>query len=91
VWVRNKQSRETRVLFIEPHGLHHGGLSGNQDKIEALKELANVSRNERFRRRKLSLDGYLLTDTTLDKIPGAERKSWDELERTFTILCHSGN
>jgi len=90
VWLRNRRTKETRVLFIEPHGLHHGGLSGNEDKIEALKELQKLSEGELFRRKKVTLDGYLLTDTALDKIPGAEKKSWSELERSFKILRHEG-
>jgi hypothetical protein len=90
VWLKNRRTKETRVLFVEPHGLHHGGLSGNEDKIEALKELGKLSAGEAFRRKRLTLDGYLLTDTALDKIPGAERKSWNELERTFKILRQSG-
>ena len=62
-----------------------------EDKIEALKELEKLSGGELFRRKKVTLDGYLLTKTTLDKIPGAERKSWGELERSFKILRHDGD
>ncbi len=91
VWIKNKRAKETRVLFIEPHGLHHGGLPGNEDKIEALKELGRLSDDDAFRRKWVTLDGYVLTDTALDKIPGAERKTWEELERSFKILRHDGN
>jgi len=63
--VKNKRAKETRVLFIEPHGLHHAGLPGNEDKIEVLKELGKLSDDEPFRRKKVTLDGYVLTDTPL--------------------------
>ena len=34
VWLRSSDGF-TRVRFVEPHGMHHGGLAGNRDKIEA--------------------------------------------------------
>jgi hypothetical protein len=35
LWIVDKKDKTTQVQFLDPHGLHHGGLSGNRDKIEA--------------------------------------------------------
>jgi len=90
LWITSRVAERTRVLFIEPHGLHHGGLGGNQDKIEALKELQAVSEEAPFQNKKISLGGYLLTDTELKEIPGAEDKDWATLERDYRVLHQEG-
>lgn len=91
VWLRDRSTKETRVPFVEPHGLHHGGLAGNQDKIEALKELEHLSNEPSFRRKKIVMGGYLLTETRLEQIPDAKDKTWGDLEREHRILRQDGN
>ncbi len=91
LWIRNKAEKTTRVRFVEPHGMHHGGLSGNKDKIESFKELEKLSTEPPFNKKRISLDGYILTATDLKKIPGAEDKQWSELEHEFKILRQQGS
>jgi hypothetical protein len=91
LWIRNKAEKTTRVRFIDPHGMHHGGLSGNKDKIECFKELQELSKEPAFSKKKILLDGYILTNTELKKIPGAEDKNWSQLEEEFRILRQQGS
>ena len=86
LWVQEHDTSWTRVVFVEPHGLHHGGLSGNADKIAALKELERLGQADVFRQRRVLVDGYLLTRTELCKIPGAEQMNWAQLERDHKVL-----
>jgi hypothetical protein len=90
LWVKDGKSKRTHIQFIDPHGLHHGGLSGNRERIEALKELSEVSQEAAFRKKKLTMGGYLLTRTKLDQIPGAEHLGWQELEQDYQILRQEG-
>jgi hypothetical protein len=90
LWIRNKTDKTTRVRFVEPHGMHHGGISGNKDKIEAFKELEKLSNEPAFQKKRIFLDGYILTQTELKKIPGVEDKQWSELEDEFKILRQQG-
>ena len=71
--------------------MHHGGLSGNKDKIEAFKELQELSKETAFDKKKISLDGFILTQTDLKKIPGAEDKNWSELENECKLLRQHRN
>ena len=86
VWLKNKKTKETIVRFIEPHGMHHGGLSGNQDKIDSLKELSEISKEDKFKKKKIRLDGFILTDTELANIPGAEKLTWDKMKNEFRVV-----
>jgi hypothetical protein len=91
LWIRNKADKTTRVRFVEPHGMHHGGISGNKDKIEALKTLRELSDERPFRKKKIAMDGFILTQTDLKRIPGAEDKDWLTLEQEFKILRQYGS
>lgn len=90
IWVRDRKSKRTHLQFIDPHGLHHGGLSGNRERIEALKELSEISQEAAFRKKKLTMGGYLLTRTKLNQIPGAEDLGWQELEKDYQVLRQEG-
>lgn len=90
LWIQNRATEGTQVLFIEPHGLHHGGLTGNREKIEALKALQGLSEETLFRDRKITMAGYLLTETNLKDISGAEDKDWPTLERDYRVLRQEG-
>jgi hypothetical protein len=59
--------------------------------IEALKELSEVSQEAAFRKKKLTMGGYLLTRTKLARIPGAEDLGWQELEMDYQILRQEGD
>jgi hypothetical protein len=91
LWLKNRQTKATHIRFIEPHGMHHDGLGGkNASKIEAFRELANLSQTSEFKKEALSLDGFILTETDKTKIIGAENKSWDTLESEHCILRQHG-
>lgn len=91
LWVKERDTGWTRVVFVEPHGMHHGGLSGNADKIEALKELERLGQAEAFQQRRVLVDGYLLTRSELREIPGAEHMDWADLERDYKVLRQEGD
>jgi hypothetical protein len=90
LWIKNKKTKATRVQFIEPHGLHHGGLSGNEDKFEALKKLVKISEEKLFKKKMMKMSGYILTRTELEEIPDAKEKDWPILERDYLILRQEG-
>ena len=76
-----------RVVFVDPHGLHDEEVADN-DRFAAIEKLRGLGENERFKTKKVILDGYVLapSGTALDKIPGAKDKSWDDLEREYPLL-----
>lgn len=82
----------TRVRFVEPHGMHHGGLSGrNQDKVEAFRELWQLSQTPEFRGAGMDVGGYLVTQTRQEDIPGAERLSRQTLAAEHRLLFQDGD
>ena len=87
LWIRNKETKAVRVVFLDPHGLHHEGIVDN-DRFAAIERLRDLGENRRFKTKNVALDGYILapSDTSLDKIPGAKGKTWDELEREYPLL-----
>ena len=62
----------------------------NKSKIECLQELANLSKLPEFKKQRFTLDGYILTSTKKDKIPGAKDRTWEELRRDYRILNEDG-
>ncbi|MBN1484676.1 MAG: hypothetical protein JXA37_08135, partial [Chloroflexia bacterium] len=89
LWLHNSQTGKTRVVFVEPHGLHHGGLAGNQDKFAALAALKGLSSQPEFRNNKIRLSGYLLTTTPVAQIPDAGGHTESQLEQDYS-LCFQG-
>lgn len=91
LWTRNRKTKATRVVFLDPHGLHHEGIEGN-DRFEAIEKLRALSKDGRFKVKKISLDGYILApaNTTPDSIPGAKKKTWADLEKMFPLLRQDG-
>lgn len=91
LWVKERALGLTRVVFVEPHGMHHGGLAGqNADKIEALRELERLAGSDAFQDKGIRVAGYILTETALQDIAGAENKTWTELERDYRVLRQEG-
>jgi len=91
LWIRNRKTKATRVVFLDPHGLHHEGIEGN-DRFEAIEKLRALGKDGRFRSKNIGLDGYILApaNTTPDSIPGAKKKTWADLERMFPLLRQDG-
>ncbi|MCL6431320.1 MAG: DEAD/DEAH box helicase family protein [Anaerolineae bacterium] len=91
VWLRDSREGTTRVIFVDPHGLHHGGLSRSQDKFAALLALRGLSEQEEFRRHLISLDGYILTQTPVAQIADAAGRTQAELERDYPLRWMEGS
>lgn len=79
----------TQLTFVEPHGMHHGGLAGNADKIDSLREIEKLSKRPEFRSLSLRVNGFILTETPRQQIRDAGDRSWKELEAEFHILSQS--
>ena len=87
LWIRNKKTKVVRVVFLDPHGLHHEGIVDN-DRFAAIEKLRDLGGNRRFTTKKVRLDGYILapSDTPLEKTPGAKGKTWDDMEKEHPLL-----
>jgi hypothetical protein len=92
LWIKDRKAGHARVLFVEPHGMHHGGLEGNRPKIEALQALAQVvSAQKPFRDQGISLGGCILTATRLEEIPDAGGRNWETLARDHNVVRQEGD
>ncbi len=92
LWIRNRKTKTTHVVFLDPHGLHHEGVQDN-DRFEAILKLRGLASESRFRKKNISLDGYVLASatTSLDRIPGAKGNTWTELEAKYPLLRQDGS
>lgn len=92
LWIRNKKTKSVRVVFLDPHGLHHEGIVDN-DRFAAIEKLRLLGKEKKFKKRKIELDGYILApaDTSLDKIPGAKGKTWEDLENEYPLYRQEGS
>jgi len=86
LWQRHKPTGRVHLRFLESHGMHHGGLETDGPKIDCLRELETVSKRDDFVKAKFSMDGFILTTTSLDDIRGAKGKTWEELERDYHVM-----
>jgi len=86
LWLHDTQTGKTHVCFLDPHGLHHDGLSGTEDKFAALRALSDLSLKQEFHQRGITLSGYILTSTTLDQIPDRNGRTKAELEKAYALL-----
>jgi len=91
LWLKDKPSGAIHVRFLDPHGLHHGGLDGSADKFEALKSLAELSRQPDFSSRQITLDGFILANTPVAQIPDAGGRDWPALERDLPLMRQEGD
>jgi hypothetical protein len=92
LWLRNEAQNRTRILFVEPHGMHHHGLGyPNRGKIEALKTLEEISLEPAFQDQGIEMGGYILTRTRREDIPSAEELTWEELAAEHRVLHQAGD
>jgi len=91
LWARNRRSRITHVRFLDPHGLHHGGLEGNRNRFDALRALKDISLRSNFAEQGVQMDGFILVATPLDQIPDRQGRDWPALERDFPLLRQEGD
>ncbi len=90
LWLRNTQTSVTHVCFIDPHGLHHEGLGGSEDKFAALRSLSELSQLPEFQSKQIRLCGFILTTTPLNQIMDAAGKSKDDLEKEYPLIFQEG-
>ena len=90
LWVKHRKRKAVRVCFLEPHGLHHGGISGNEGRFAAFGQVKALSKNKAFRDKNLILDGFMLTRTDLSEIVDARGRSQEELEQQYPLLWQEG-
>lgn len=86
LWLYDDLVDRTRLRFVEPHGMHHGGLSDNQSRTEALKELEALSGTAPFAAIDLDMAGWIVTKTERRRIPGAEHMTAAQLRDEHRIL-----
>ncbi|RPF49471.1 type III restriction/modification enzyme restriction subunit [Thermodesulfitimonas autotrophica] len=89
-WLHDNQTGVTWVCFIDPHGLHHDGLSGSEDKFAALKSLSALSQRQEFQEKQIHLSGFILTDTPIDQIRDAGSRSKEDLEKEYPLIFQEG-
>jgi len=91
LWLHNAQTGTTRIIFVDPHGLHHEGLGGNEDKFAALRALKDLSNRPEFQSKQIRLEGYLLTTTPVSQIVDANGRSEAELEQVYPLIFQWGD
>ncbi|NPV52166.1 MAG: DEAD/DEAH box helicase family protein [Firmicutes bacterium] len=91
LWLHDKRNGRTHVCFVDPHGLHHDGLSGSADKFAALKSLGVLTQRPEFQAKQIRLSGFILTTTPLNQIRDAIGKSKDDLEKEYPLVFQEGD
>jgi len=86
IWLKDIASGAVHVRFVDPHGLHHGGLAGSADKFEAFRALKSLSDDPAFRAKRITLDGFLLVQTPLEEIPDGAGRDWTQLEAESPLV-----
>jgi len=86
LWACDRRDRTTHVRFLDPHGLHHGGLSGNRNCFDALRDLKKVGAQPDFQREKIKMDGFLLVKTPLAQIIDHDGRDWAALEAQYPLF-----
>jgi hypothetical protein len=91
LWARNRQDKTIRVRFLDPHGLHHAGLSGNANRFDALRQLKVASTLPEFVESKIKMDGFLIVATKLEQIVDRATRDWPALEAEFPLIRQEGD
>ena len=91
LWLHNAKTGATHIIFVDPHGLHHEGLAGSEDKFAALRALKDLSNRPEFQSRQIRLEGYLLTATPVSQIVDASGRSEVELEQIYPLVFQRGD
>lgn len=86
LWLHDNRTGATWVCFIDPHGLHHDGLSGSEDKFAALRSLSVLNQRQEFQEKQIHLNGFILTDTPIDQIRDAGSRSKEDLEKEYPLI-----
>lgn len=87
LWLQDPHTHAQHLVFVEPHGMHHGGLHGdNESKIAAFRDLRRIASAAEFQNLSISLSGWILTTSELCDIPGAEHLTWEQLATDHRVL-----
>lgn len=85
LWIEDRKAGSVRLLFVEPHGLGHQGVDAIDDKARAFDFLVKTSGAADFRAARMTMEGYILTQTPLDEIAPGQDVRWVDLERGYHV------
>jgi len=93
LWVRHSKPARQRIVLMEPHGLHHETPNALQsDKVKALAAFRKLGRSDGFSKKNITLDGYIVSDTPGDQIPGGiDGKSKEDLATEYAVILAKGD
>lgn len=91
LWLKDTRRGAIHVRFIDPHGLHHGGLAANEDRFEAMRKLRELSDHPDFKTKNITLDGLVLAQTPLNEIPDRGGRDWPLLEAEYPLMRQEGS
>lgn len=89
LWV--EKSSGWRVVFVEPHGMRNESVEDNPKLEVFIDLLPKLNTRDEFRKARIELDGYVLTTTSPNDIPGASTyfPDWDRLAREKHLLVEA--
>lgn len=81
-----------RIIFVEPHGMSREKHLDFNSKVEIFTQILPVlNARPDFQRERFELDGYFISDTPADGIPGADLyvqgANWEALAREKHVLA----
>ncbi len=93
LWVKHSRPARQRIVLLEPHGLHHETPNAlESDKVKALAAFRELGKADAFRKKRITLDGYIVSNTPEDQIPGGTAgKSRDMLATDHAVLLANDN
>ncbi len=92
VWVKHGRPARQRIILLEPHGLHHETPAAlESDKVRALEAFRRTGQSATFKKKRIELDGYIVTDTPLEQIPGGTLgRNREELAKDYAVVLAPG-
>jgi len=85
LWIRRADG-STRIVFLEPHGMHHEHNGSDSEKLKALLDLRAQSALPVFADEHIELDGFVLTETPQADIDNADGKDWTTLALDHALI-----
>lgn len=75
-------------MLLEPHGLHHETPNAlKSDKVQELAAFRELGKSDSFEKKKITLDGYIVSLTPVDYIPGGiMNKTREELADDHAVI-----
>ncbi|MAT65428.1 MAG: hypothetical protein CMN57_07260 [Gammaproteobacteria bacterium] len=93
VWVTCQRTKQQRILLLEPHGLHHETPNAlESDKVKALAAFRDLGKTKAFSKKNIVLDGYIISETPIDQIPGGvDGKPREKLAEDHAVILSKPN